>query len=125
VVSLEDLDVYRLAREFRRRIYQLTRKLPKDERYCLFTQMRRAAVSLTNNIAEGYGRFHFQENLQFCRQSRGSLLELVDDLNICRDESYVSQSEYESYRMDAFRLLKVLNSYMRKTKELQQEGTRN
>lgn len=124
-MSLEDLDVYRLAREFRRRIYQLTRKLPKDERYCLFTQMRRAAVSLTNNIAEGYGRFHFQENLQFCRQSRGSLLELVDDLNICRDESYVSQSEYESYRMDAFRLLKVLNSYMRKTKELQQEGTRN
>ena len=50
--------------------------------------MRRAAVSLTNNIAEGHGRYHYQENIQFLRHSRGSLAELQDDLNTCIDEQY-------------------------------------
>ncbi|HJZ12851.1 MAG TPA: four helix bundle protein, partial [Acidobacteriota bacterium] len=51
-------------------------------------QIRRAAVSLTNNIAEGHGRFHYQENIQFLRHSRGSLTELLDDVNTCIDEEY-------------------------------------
>ena len=99
----------------------MTRRLPRDEQYNLGSQMRRAAVSLTSNLAEGYGRFHFQENMQFCRQSRGSLYELIEDLNICKDESYVTDDEYESYRKDAFRVLKVLNGYIRRTKRLQEE----
>ena len=119
--SFEDLEVYKLAREFRKRIYNLTRKLPKEEKYNLFSQMRRAAVSLTNNIAEGYGRYHFKENIQFCRESRGSLYELIDDLNTCIDESYVSEDEYNNYRKEAFRLLKILNSYIAKTREMQSE----
>jgi len=119
--NFEDLEVYKLAREFRKRIYQLARKLPKDEKYNLSGQMKRAAVSLTNNIAEGYGRYHFQENIQFCRQSRGSLYELIDDLNVCIDESYIPEDEYHSYREDAFHLLKVLNGYIARTKELQRE----
>lgn len=121
VKSFEDLEVYKLAREFRKRVYQLARKLPKDEKYNLNGQMKRAAVSLTNNIAEGYGRYHFQENIQFCRQSRGSLYELIDDLNVCIDESYIPEDEYHSYRGDAYHLLKVLNGYIARTKELQRE----
>lgn len=113
--------MYRLARRFRKRIYRLTKKLPRHEQYNLGVQMRRAAVSVTNNIAEGYGRLHFQENIQFCRQSRGSLYELIEDLNTCKDESYVTNDEYESYRKDAFRVLKVLNGYIRRTKRLQEE----
>ena len=59
--------------------------------------MRRASRSLkNNNIAEGYGRFHYKENTQFCRQSRGSLYELRDDLIITLDEGYVTESEYEA-----------------------------
>jgi four helix bundle protein len=53
--------------------------------------MRRAALSLTNNIAEGHGRYFFQENIQFCRISRGSLMELIDDLNTCIDEKYLEK----------------------------------
>ena len=102
-------------------MYELTRKLPKEEKYNLVGQMKRAAVSLTNNIAEGYGRYHFKENIQFCRHSRGSLFELIDDLNLCRDESYISLDEYQSFRDDAFRLLKVLNAYIDSTKRLQGE----
>ena len=52
--------------------------------------MRRAAVSLTNNIAEGHGRFHFLDQIKFMLQARGSLEELIDDLNVCEDEQYLA-----------------------------------
>ncbi len=71
--TFEDLEVYKAAREFRKKIYRLIKKLLGEEKFNLVGQMRRAATSLTNNLAEGYGRYHYQENIQFCRQSRGSL----------------------------------------------------
>jgi len=86
--GFEDLELYRAARSYRKSIYSLIESLPVDERFALAQQMRRAAVSLTNNIAEGYGRYNWQETIQFIRQSRGSLMELVNDLNICEDQSY-------------------------------------
>jgi four helix bundle protein len=110
--SFEELDVYKLAREFRKEIYSLIRILPGDEKFNLVSQMRRAATSLTNNIAEGHGRFHYQENIQFCRQSRGSLTELVDDLNICLDEQYLPQEQIENLKQRAFELIKKLNGYI-------------
>ena len=67
IYSFEDLDVYKLAREFSREISQLIKKLPNVEDYNLKNQMRRAKLSVTNNIAEGFGRYHYQENIQFCR----------------------------------------------------------
>jgi four helix bundle protein len=54
--------------------------------------VRRAAVSVTNNIAEGHGRWHYQENIQHCRVARGSVDELIDDLNTCQDEGYGDQA---------------------------------
>lgn len=71
--TFEDLEIYKAAREFRKKIYSLAKGLPEYEKYNLAGQMRRASVSLTNCIAEGHGRFHYQENIQFLRQSRGSL----------------------------------------------------
>lgn len=82
IKSFEDLDVYKLARKLRNRIYELTKKLPNDERYNLVVQMRRASLSLTSNIAEGYGRYHYQENIQYCRQARGSLHEMLDHVTV-------------------------------------------
>ena len=67
--TFEDLEVYKAAREFRKKIYKiykLIKGLPPEEKYNLADQMRRASLSLTNNIAEGHGRYHFQENLQYC-----------------------------------------------------------
>jgi four helix bundle protein len=71
--SFEDLECWKACTDFRRFIRGLIRKLPPEEKYELASQMKRASRSLTNNIAEGYGRFHFKENAQFSRQSRGSL----------------------------------------------------
>ena len=111
--SFEKLEVYKLAREHRKKIYKLTYKLPKEEQYNLIGQMRKAAVSLTNNIAEGHGRYHYQENIQFLRHSRGSLEELLDDLNVCIDEEYADKSYIDKLKEEGYSLLKKLNSYIK------------
>ncbi|MGN6367780.1 MAG: four helix bundle protein [Phycisphaerae bacterium] len=65
--GFEDLAVYQKARAFRKRVYKLAKLLPPEEKYALAQQMRRAAVSVTNNIAEGYGRFTFKDRISFMR----------------------------------------------------------
>src|SRR6516225_242273 len=87
--QLDDFELYTIAREFRKRVYRLVKLLPPEEKFGLANQMRRAAVSVTNNIAEGHGRWHYQENIHFCQMARGSVDELIDDLNVCADEAYV------------------------------------
>ena len=57
--TFEDLEVYQVAREFRKAMYRLAKRLPNEEKFGLISQIRRAAVSLTNNIAEGHGRVYF------------------------------------------------------------------
>ena len=69
--TFEDLEVYQVAREFRKAMYRLAKRLPNEEKFGLISQIRRAAVSLTNNIAEGHGRFYFIEQIRFMLQSRG------------------------------------------------------
>ncbi len=81
--TFEDLEAYKAAREFRKAMYAVGRRLPDFEKLELASQIRRAAVSLTNNIAEGHGRFHYLDQIKFMLQARGSLEELVDDLNVC------------------------------------------
>ncbi len=75
--------------------------------------MRRAAVSCTANIAEGYGRFHFQENIQFCRQSRGSMYETQDHLITCLDNGYISQEKHDAAWTITEDAIKVLDGYIR------------
>ena len=87
--TFEDLEVYQVAREFRKAMYAVSRRLPDFERFELASQIRRAAVSLTNNIAEGHGRFHYPDQIKLLLQARGSLEELIDDLNVCLDENYL------------------------------------
>ncbi|MBI5476695.1 MAG: four helix bundle protein [Ignavibacteriales bacterium] len=110
--NFEELEVYKVAREFRKKMYSIANQLPAVEKFNLVSQIKRASVSVTNNIAEGHGRFHYQENIQFLRQARGSLEELIDDLNVCLDEKYCSEEITASLKEDAFVLLKKINSYV-------------
>jgi four helix bundle protein len=107
-----------MARAFSRKVSDFIKALPKSEDFNLKPQMRRAKVSVTNNIAEGYGRYHFQENIQFCRQSRGSVCELIDDFNECYDEKYISENCRDELKDDAYTLIKVLNGYIASLKRL-------
>ncbi len=64
--DMDQFELYNAARRFRKKTYQLFKYLPPEEKYCLGTQMRRAAVSVSNNIAEGHGRWQYLENIHFC-----------------------------------------------------------
>jgi four helix bundle protein len=121
--SFEELEVYKAAREYRKKIYELIKKLPLEEKYNLAGQMRRAALSLTNNIAEGHGRYHFQENIQFCRVSRGSLMELIDDLNTCMDERYFKQDYLLKLKEEGYSINKMLNGYIAYLKKRKNQNT--
>src|SRR5438876_10642110 len=111
--TFEDLEVYQVAREFRKMMYRVARRLPEEEKFALTSQIRRAAVSLTNNIAEGHGRFHFLEQIKFMLQARGSLEELLDDLNVCIDESYIPVEEIEKLKCEGWRVHRLINGYIR------------
>jgi four helix bundle protein len=111
--TFEDLDAYRIAREFRKAMYSVARKLPDSEKFGLASQVRRAAVSLTNNIAEGHGRFHYLDQIKFMLQARGSLEELLDDLNVCQDEDYLPPNDVSVLKEQGWCAHKVLNGYVR------------
>ncbi len=124
IESFEDLFVYQKAREFSRKIAELVKKLPAHERNKLKDQMTRARRSITNNLAEGYGRFHYQENIQYCRQSRGSICEIIDDLIECRDENYIEGKEFNSLKEDAYSLMKIVNKYIAYLQRAKQESSK-
>ena len=111
--GFEDLEVYQKAREYRKSISKLTRSFPAEEKYRLVDQMIRASRSVTNQIAEGYGRYNYQESSQFCRIARGSLYELHDHLNIALDENYIDRSVHAEIEKNTSRLAQMLNGYIR------------
>ncbi len=123
--SFEDLEVYKLARAFSYKVGQLIKKLPKEEEFNLKKQMRTAKLSVTNNIAEGFGRYHYQENIQFCRQSRGSICELIDDFNECCSNGYIDMKYRDELKNDAYHLIKVLNGYVASLKRQKAKSLNN
>lgn len=120
----EELTVWQLAREFRHRVYQVSESWPRREMYGLTAQIRDAAVSITANIAEGYGRYHYQENIQLCRISRGSLNEALDHLYTALDEGYISQEIFDELYTQGREVERVLNGYINYLKRQLSKATR-
>jgi len=110
--SFEDLECWKACTKVRRFITKLTKGYPKEERYSLVDDMKRAARSTTHNIAEGYGRYHYQENIQFCRISRGSLYELIDQLITSLDEGHITQKDHDEGKALITKALPILNGYI-------------
>jgi four helix bundle protein len=113
IKTFEDLDVWKVCQKLRREIAELARTFPKEEQYRLSDQIIRASRSVTANIAEGYGRFYYQENVQFCRQARGSLYEVLDHLTVACDASYITEDSFRTHRDEVIRCIVVLNGYLR------------
>lgn len=97
-------------------IYRLIKKFSKDEMFGLVNQMRRAAVSVTSNIAEGFGRQGYKEKIQFFFVSHGSLIELKDQLLIARDVRYISLPEFAQISEQANTTHKLLQGLITKSK---------
>lgn len=112
VRSFEDLKVWQASRAVRLLVAQFVKALPGAEKRRLADQMLRAARSATANIAEGYGRFHYQENIQFCRQARGSLYELLDHFICARDEGLADEEQIRKARSLIDKALALLNGYI-------------
>lgn len=110
--SFEDLDCWKRARVFRQQISELVKRWPADERYELTKQIKRSSRSVTANIAEGYGRHHHQENIQFCRQARGSLTETLDHLITACDEGFIDEDSLKTLRDDYENTIRLLNGYI-------------
>lgn len=111
--TFQDLAVWRTGRSLRVKLYEIAKSLPTHERYNLAGQLRSAAVSLTSNIAEGFGRFHYKENVQFCRIARGSACEARDHLLTCLDEGYISPDRYQELDQELITFLRTLNAYIK------------
>jgi four helix bundle protein len=112
IKSFEDLKCWQACRDVRNFIKKIIKNYPVHEQYGLIDGMRRSSRSITENIAEGFGRYHFQENIQFCRQSRGSLHELIDQLITSMDENYISRDQYLEGRKLIDKALGLINGYI-------------
>ena len=112
--TYEDLEAWSLAMNLVESIYRHTREFPKEEVYGLASQLRRAAVSIPSNIAEGKGRSSDRELIQFLNHARGSLYEVQTQIKIGKRLGYLSERDARALEAEAARVGKVLNGLIRK-----------
>jgi four helix bundle protein len=109
--NFENLLVFQKGRVLVNVIYNLQEKFPSTERFALCDQIRRAAVSITSNIAEGMGRFSTKEQIHFIEISFGSLMEVYSQLLIAIDRSYITQEEFDAVSVDIQEESKLLSGF--------------
>ncbi|MCK9211140.1 MAG: four helix bundle protein [Ignavibacteriaceae bacterium] len=112
--SYKDLIVWQKSMDLVESIYRITEKLPSKENFGLISQMRRAAVSIPSNIAEGYGRQSRGSYVQFLSIARGSLLELETQIELCVRLKYFKQIDSEKILSDILEISKMLTSLISK-----------
>ncbi len=117
ISSFTDLNVWKEGHVLVIAIYQLTKKFPKDEQFGLVNQMRRAVVSITSNIAEGFSRESFKEKVKFYYISLGSLTEIQNQLIIAKDLGYVTSEECMETEQHTITVSKLCNGLIKKSKE--------
>ena len=125
LISFEDLDCWKEAVFLRKKIRIVINTFPVEEKYKLIDQLRRATRSVTANIAEGFGRYHYQENSQFCRHSRGSLTEIIDHLIVANEENYISEKELFELKNQVNKCILILNGYINYLQKAKRENLNN
>ena len=111
--KFEDLRIWTESVKFASEIYLLTGRFPKSEQFGLTSQLNRAAVSVSLNIAEGAGRFSDADLSRFIHISIGSVNEVVTILHIARDQSYINKDEFCKYYTRCENLSKMLHAFRR------------
>ncbi len=106
------MEVWKECRVLRKQISGLVKTFPIEEKYRLVDQLIRASRFITANIAEGHGRFNFQDNTKFCRNSRGSVSEVLDHQICAYDENYIDAVQLNEYRLQVEKCLKLINGYI-------------
>lgn len=112
--SYKELIVWQKSMELARLVYAVTKQYPKEEIYGLTSQVRRAAVSIPSNIAEGYARKSSKEYIQFYSIAYGSVLELQTQLILCHDFGYIHDNKYSTIELLSEEVSKMLHSMILK-----------
>lgn len=107
-----ELEVWQETRKLTKIVYDLTKDFPKEEHYGLRLQVRRSAVSIPSNIAEGCGRSTAADTIHFLHISRGSLYELETQLYLAMDQDYISDKDFKELHAQAVRCKKLLNGFI-------------
>jgi four helix bundle protein len=112
LAHVQKLDVYQKSQDFIKQIYSLTKSYPTREQFGIVDQIRRATVSISANIAEGCGRYHNKEFIQFLRIARGSAYEVIALLDASLNLQFIKQSDYEESYKQAEQINRMLNGLM-------------
>ncbi|HNR95192.1 MAG TPA: four helix bundle protein [Kiritimatiellia bacterium] len=117
IKTYRDLHVWQDGVVFVTELYRLTRDFPREEMFGVVSQIRRAAISIPSNIAEGYGRRSSRDYVRFLQISMGSLFEIQTQLEIARNLEYLSSDTYESLYAMSRKIERMLSSLIRKIQE--------
>ena len=113
ISGLEKLDVWCKARDFAVRVNkEILPLLPSEEKWSLSQQLRRSSQSIPANVAEGHGRFYFQDNVRFCYIARGSLEETLSHIVYAFKVGYISEPIYKDFALDGENLNRLINGYI-------------
>jgi four helix bundle protein len=115
--SYENLKVWQKSHEFVLSIYKSTKDFPKEEKYGLVSQLRRAAASIPTNIAEGKGSYYNKKLIRFLDVARGSAHEVEYLLLLCKDLGYFTDAKYNSLSQDCNYILRMLTNFIKNLKE--------
>ena len=113
-----DLDVWKLGHKLVISIYLMLKDFPKFEQYGLSDQMRRAAVSITSNIAEGFGRQGAKEKIQFYYMAEGSLTELKNQMFVARDVGYIDTQTFNQIQDQIGNVYRLLRGFIKSTRNI-------
>jgi len=118
ISSFTSLNVWKEGHKLVLDIYKITKQFPEHEIFCLTSQIRRAAISITSNIAEGFSRNSYKEKLNFYSISLGSLTELQNQLLVGRDVSYIKSDDFKKIAEQTVIVSKLLNGIIKSTKTI-------
>jgi len=116
IESFTDLETWREGHKLVLEIYKVSRTFPAEERFGLAGQLRRAAVSVTSNIAEGFSRESYKEKVQFYSTAKGSLTELQNQLLVARDVGYIDQETFNGLAQRSILIHKLLTGLIKSSR---------
>lgn len=117
IQSFTDLRVWQHGHILVLDIYKITQKFPKEEMFGLINQLRRAVISLTSNIAEGFSRNSYKEKTQFYAIALGSLTEIQNQLLIAKDINYITEEQWKILEEKTITINKMVNGLIKASKE--------
>jgi four helix bundle protein len=117
MASFTELEVWKHSKKIRVLVSGITKSFPVEEKYRLTDQIIRSSRSIGNNLAEGHGRFHYQDNIRFCIMARGSLSETLDHALVAYEENIINAETLQSFQAEYESCLRLLNGYIQYLKK--------